>query len=101
MSDTAITITSPGIPEPIRIGSNEIASFDLRLSGYTLAEMLDSSRPLGAPKHATLKVVYADGTVKQWAFSREGYAAQSESADPRTQTKELRLTAANVYELTG
>jgi hypothetical protein len=101
MTDTAITITSPGITEPIRIGSSEIASFDLRLSGYTLTEMLDTSQPLGTPRHATLKVTYADGRKREWRFSREGYSAEAVSADPRTQTKELRLSAENVYELTG
>lgn len=90
-----IQVYRAGSP-PEKINSNEIATFDLRLSGYTLTEMLDTSRPLAAPRHATLTVVYRDGRRRTWAFSQEGYAAQYENQPG--QAPLLRLTAETVTE---
>jgi hypothetical protein len=90
-----ITIMSPGEPQT-RINPNEIATFDLRLSGYTLTDFLDTSRSLGPPKYATLKVQYRDGTIREWYFSKDGYSADYEN--PPDGPRQLRLTSQTVTE---
>lgn len=99
MIGSAITIMSPGILET-KIAADEIATFDLRLNGYTLDQMLDTTRPLPAPKYATLRVAYKSGTIREWYFSKDGYSAEYERpGDGSTPTLKLTSQTINTMEL--
>lgn len=93
---TDITIYPKG-QEPTRIPASEMLSFDLRLSGYTLAEMLDISKPLGAPRVMDLIVTYTDGRVRRWHVER---GVADTQADIPTGIPKLSIRGA-IRELTA
>lgn len=92
-----ITIYQKG-QEPETIPGREIRTFDLRLSGYTAAEFLDTSKPLGQPRYATLKVWYLDGGYQEWSFHQEGFVTEAENGIA-TGYPSLAITADRVTKL--
>jgi hypothetical protein len=95
---TTDIVIYPKGQEPIRLPQNQIRTFDLRLSGYTLKNFLDYTQPLDPPAYAVLKVEYEDGRRETFSFSRDGYAADHAPDDP---AGGLLIRADNVQRLTG